>query len=82
MFINKYDDGKLLRTDIDLNAINIFQSWIDFWQVTFRASLGDFEDNWKEPKYFFYADWMYFLIAMLILIIVMLNLLVSIVTNA
>ena len=31
MFINKYDAAELLRTDIDLNAINIFQSWIDFW---------------------------------------------------
>ena len=58
-----------------------FESWLLCWQRAFRASLGDF-DGTTFLVYFSYIDWIIFFLACAFLIILMLNLLISVITEA
>ena len=81
-FIDQWNEGKVRYEDIDNSFKTNFEQWLDYWQISFKASLGDFPDDWGNPKYFHYYDWLVFLFACIFLIILMLNLLISIITMA
>ena len=42
MFLEK----GLTRQDIDASFLTNYEQWQDFWQISFKASLGDFPDDW------------------------------------
>jgi len=68
--------------DIDLTVQTSFEQWVDLWQISFKASLGDFPDAWGDSEHFHYFDWLVFFYASAMLIIMMLNLLISIIGHA
>jgi len=66
---------------LDTRLIAKFNSWLDSWQEAFRASIGDFDVE-GHLSYFSYVDWLIFFFAVLFMIILMLNLLISIIAEA
>mmetsp|Transcript_27916 Transcript_27916/g.32843 ORF Transcript_27916/g.32843 Transcript_27916/m.32843 type:complete len:116 (-) Transcript_27916:650-997(-) len=81
-YIGQILNGEVTLDDIDLTVRTNFEQWVDFWQISFKASLGDFPDDWGDSKYFHYHDWFLFFFACFFLIILMLNLLISIISEA
>ena len=83
MFIDSWQQNELPYPDseIDTSFRSNFYEWLDFWQISFTASLADFPETW-DPKYFHYHDWIVFFLACFMMVILMLNLLISIITMA
>ena len=57
-----------------------FNKWLTIWQISFRSSIGDF--NGEQIDQFSYTDWIIFFLICFFLIILMLNLLISVISEA
>ena len=82
MYIREWQVGDRDFEESDLMFETHWYLWLDQWQISFKASLGDFPDAWGDSGYFFYIDWLFFFAACIFLIILLLNLLISIITMA
>ena len=66
---------------LDPHLVAVLETWLDSWQEAFRASIGDFD--WPgHLDYFGRVDWLVFFFAVLFMIVLMLNLLISIIAEA
>ena len=67
--------------DLDVSVAANFKKWLIMWQIGFRASIGNFNEN-NQLRHYGYIDWMVFFLMCFFLIILMLNLLISVITEA
>ena len=66
---------------MDFSFVTNFNKWLNIWQIAFRSSLGDFNDD-DQLQYFGIFDWIVFFLSCFFLIILMLNLLISVISEA
>jgi len=86
---SKYEDvvaspaelEEMKLNDLDVSLKQNLSNWLTIWQTAFRSSIGDFKED-NQLQYYSYADWLIFFLAILFLIILMLNLLISVIAQA